>query len=226
MWLHTVFSMEHCLLLAKYMRAMTFLPPSPKYSSIGKCLKSRVKSPCLPFTSTFLDLMVIFTPFGTFRVSSVSKVFMFKLRWIENTGSNEWISIPWTQNAAVASPLLRNQLQFNRTSWIPSHVPNIASLQANSGEKNIQGYNSCKSLSFLKRFDVLTAPRSFLHSTHTLRCTKRLRLGRISRLFLGRWSHGGMRDGHHWKGLRGKMQSASQFILKLINYVPLIDIVN
>jgi hypothetical protein len=35
-----------------------------------------------------------------------------------------------------------------------------------------------------------------------------------------------MRDGHHWKGLRGKMQSASQFILKLINYVPLIDIVN
>merc|ERR1740122_781860 len=77
MWLHTLLSMDSCLDLAKYMRAWTTCLVLPvTQSSIGRCLKSRFRVPCLPETSTFLDLMVILTPSGTLTDSSWTKVFM------------------------------------------------------------------------------------------------------------------------------------------------------
>merc|ERR1719421_1954349 len=76
MWLHTVRRLDSCLVSAKYIFASTILPPSFKLSSIGKCLKSLLSVPYLPVTSTFLALMVIFTPLGTLIVSDWQRVFI------------------------------------------------------------------------------------------------------------------------------------------------------
>eukprot|EP00419_Tripos_fusus_P022679 CAMPEP_0172704860 /NCGR_PEP_ID=MMETSP1074-20121228/41983_1 /TAXON_ID=2916 /ORGANISM="Ceratium fusus, Strain PA161109" /LENGTH=71 /DNA_ID=CAMNT_0013527101 /DNA_START=84 /DNA_END=299 /DNA_ORIENTATION=- len=67
--------MDNCLLLAKYILALTS-PFFVFHNSIGMCLKSLERVPCLPVTSTFLDLMVILTPFGTLMDSSCMSVFM------------------------------------------------------------------------------------------------------------------------------------------------------
>merc|ERR1719384_2463826 len=76
MWLHTLLSMESCLLFAKYILAFTVCPLFTKSNSMGMCLKSRSNFPCFPSTTTFLDLIEILMPFGTTRVSSCTKVFM------------------------------------------------------------------------------------------------------------------------------------------------------
>merc|ERR1719359_2658229 len=76
MWLQTLRSMEICFDLAKYIRAWTSLLQLASQSSIGRCLKSRLSVPCFPVTSTFLALIVIFTPLGTLMDSSDINVFM------------------------------------------------------------------------------------------------------------------------------------------------------
>merc|ERR1740129_377827 len=74
MWLQTLRSMDSCLLLAKYILALTLCPLSQRNNSMGMCLKLRSSVPCLPVTLTHLDLISILIPFGTLRVSSWTKV--------------------------------------------------------------------------------------------------------------------------------------------------------
>merc|ERR1719277_1970163 len=76
MWLQTLRNIESCFDLAKYILARTSFPQLAKYSSMGKCLKSRLSDPCLPVTSTILALMLILMPLGTLMDSSCTKVFI------------------------------------------------------------------------------------------------------------------------------------------------------
>mmetsp|Transcript_91403 Transcript_91403/g.258833 ORF Transcript_91403/g.258833 Transcript_91403/m.258833 type:complete len:205 (+) Transcript_91403:132-746(+) len=76
MWLHTLRSMDSCLDFAKYIRALTSVLLFATQSSMGRCRKSRLRTPCLPVTSTFLALMVILMPLGTLMDSSCTKVFI------------------------------------------------------------------------------------------------------------------------------------------------------
>merc|ERR1740117_7236 len=76
MWLQTLRREAICFDLAKYMRALTSLPPLARYSSMGRCLKSRLRVPCLPVTSTCFAFTVILMPLGTLRVSSDMRVFI------------------------------------------------------------------------------------------------------------------------------------------------------
>merc|ERR1719265_2044850 len=77
-WLQTVRRQESCLFLAKYILAVTFVSPFIVWakSSIGKCLKLRLRLPCLPVTSTILLLIVILQSLGTVMDSSCIKVFI------------------------------------------------------------------------------------------------------------------------------------------------------
>merc|ERR1719484_19435 len=91
MWLHTLRRAAICLDFAKYMRALTELVPLSTHNSIGRCLKSRLSVPCLPVTSTFLDLIVILTPLGILTDSSETKVFIF--HW----GTDRLATLPYTE---------------------------------------------------------------------------------------------------------------------------------
>merc|ERR1740121_702362 len=76
MWLQQLLSMDSCFDLAKYILARTFLLQLASRNSTGRCLKLRLRVPCLPVTSTTLDLTEILMPFGTFKTSSCINVFI------------------------------------------------------------------------------------------------------------------------------------------------------
>merc|ERR1719401_2199212 len=81
MWLHALRSMESCFDFAKYMRTRTSCRQFANHISMGRCLKSRLRVPFLPVTSTILDLMLILMPLGTLTLSSWTKVFIFEGRF-------------------------------------------------------------------------------------------------------------------------------------------------
>merc|ERR550514_1313380 len=80
MWLQHVRRADNCLDSPNHIVTRIFLPPSTSLRSTGRCVKSRLSVPYLPFTSTLREAMVTDTSFGTLMVISLFNVFIAAAR--------------------------------------------------------------------------------------------------------------------------------------------------